>query len=468
VDYRNNNGSYDDADNEANNQPETNTSHDESNDIDSVDNNNRENSNRQEAAARGKRPKKKRSWGSGILGGVIGGVIAALIVSLIFTVAMPTNTASDSGQPPASQQTSNYVDQVSSDGASEASTIAEAAESVVGVVNVQQPNIWMEGQQTGTGSGIIYKKQDGQAYIVTNHHVVAGADQVEIVLNDETRLEAQVLGSDQLSDLAVLQVDGSEIDTVANIGSSSDMQIGETVMAIGNPLGLSFSNTVTQGIVSGLNRSVNVDTNQDGQPDWVTEVIQTDAAINPGNSGGALVNAEGEVVGINSMKVAQQAVEGMGFAIPIDQAMPIIQQLEQNGQMERPAIGVSVAPLAALPLESRLYMDVPLELQHGVAVAQVQSGSPAEDAGLQQYDIITQIDGTEVSNIVDIRQVLYTNNQIGETVEVEYYRDGNVETTELKLEAPPEGQQQQQQSGGQQQPPEFPDFPQLPQQHEPA
>src|SRR5699024_8564579 len=164
------------------------------------------------------------------------------------------------------------------------------------------------------------KKDDDYAYIVTNHHVVEGADVLEVVLNDDTSLDAELLGSDLFTDLAVLRVDGETIDTTIEMGSSENLKVGEPAIAIGNPLGHMFAGSVTQGIISGKQRTIPQDFNQDGRPDWQAEVIQTDAAINPGNSGGALINIEGQLIGINSMKISQNIAQGIGFAIPVDAA----------------------------------------------------------------------------------------------------------------------------------------------------
>ncbi len=209
-------------------------------------------------------------------------------------------------------------------------------------------------------------------------------------MNNDERLKAEVLGSDRLTDLAVLRVDGSKVDTVAKLGSSDDLQVGDTAIAIGNPLGMNFANSVTKGIISGLERSISVDTNGDRRPDWITEVIQTDAAINPGNSGGALINADGEVVGINSMKIARREVEGIGFAIPIDSALPVIKQLANDGKVARPYIGISTASVSQVPPQYRDQVQLPEDVEGGMVIAQVEPGSPADNASLQQFDVITK------------------------------------------------------------------------------
>lgn len=385
------------------------------------------------------KPPKNKSALHFILGGLSGGIVSViLIVALVLTNVIPLNqqgnngnTASDNGN-----KTADVIKTLASDDANVATNIEETSQAVVGVINMQQQSIWTESQEAGTGSGIIYKKENGKAYIITNQHVVAGAKEVEIALNyEEERLNATVLGTDELTDLAVLEVDGDKITTVANMGSSKDLKVGETVMAIGNPLGMEFANTVTKGVVSGLNRSIDIDTNGDRQPDWVTEVIQTDAAINPGNSGGALVNENGAVIGINSMKIARQEVEGIGFAIPVDTALPILEQLEKDGEIKRPLIGISTAALSQVPPQYRSEIALPEDVKGGMVVADVQNGSAADKAGLQQFDIITKINGNEITSILELRQFLYSDATVGEKVEIEYYRGGKKQTVELTLQA---------------------------------
>ncbi|MDY0395337.1 PDZ domain-containing protein [Virgibacillus halophilus] len=223
-----------------------------------------------------------------------------------------------------------------------------------------------------------------------------------------------------------------KVDTVANLGDSSDAKVGETVFAIGNPLGMNFANSLTKGIISGMHRSVEVDTNDDNQPDWVTEVIQTDAAINPGNSGGALVNQKGQVIGINSMKIAQDKVEGIGFAIPMDDALPIMKQLESKGEVERPFIGISTASLNQVPPQYQDRIQLPKNIEGGMVIANVEQGSPAGEADLKQFDVITAIDGKKVTSVLELRQTLYKAS-VGDTVKLDVYRNGKKHTVSLKL-----------------------------------
>lgn len=384
-------------------------------------------------------PRKKKSFAGGIIGGVTGGIIAAVIVAVLFltsVIPVPGDGDGDHGKAPQTQGDGNTAEvskTIDSEDADVSSDISQVSDAVVGVINLQQQDIWTDSEEAGTGSGIIYKKENGKAYVVTNQHVVNNASELEVALNDDQRIKAKVLGSDKLTDLAVLEIDGDKIDTVAKLGSSEDVKAGDTVIAIGNPLGMEFANSLTQGIISGLNRSVSIDTNGDNQPDWITEVIQTDAAINPGNSGGALVNTDGEVIGINSMKIAQQAVEGIGFAIPIDSALPIIEDLETDGEVARPIIGISTAPLNQVPPQYRERIQVPEDIEDGMVIADVQADSPAAEAGLQQFDVITKIDDKEVTSILELRKYMYSETEVGDTIKLEYYRDGKAETTELDL-----------------------------------
>ena len=312
--------------------------------------------------------------------------------------------------------------------------IEKVSGAVVGVSNIKENIYFFEQQQVGTGSGVIYKKVDGKAFIVTNNHVVDGASKVEVTLNDGTKEPAKIIGTDVYTDLAVLQIDGEHVSTVAELGSSENLKLGEPVLAIGNPLGPRFSGSVTQGIVSGLERTIPIDLDRDGSPDWEAEVIQTDAAINPGNSGGALVNIKGEVIGINSMKIARYAVEGIGLAIPISTVKPIIEDLEMYHEVRRPFMGVGLKPLSEIPgyhWEETLHL--PSDVTAGVVVLNVVDGSPAAQAGLERLDVIVKLDDTPVKDQIDVRKYLYRHKKIGDKLEITYYRNGDQKTTTLQL-----------------------------------
>ncbi|WP_047983173.1 S1C family serine protease [Ornithinibacillus californiensis] len=378
-----------------------------------------------------KGPSSVKAFFFGILGGLIPVAIFLLLLTnniLPFESPNAEVSANESNQ---SQP--EIITTMASEDAENSTNLAEVSEAVVGVTNLQRQSIWTNSQEAGTGSGIIYKKEDGKAYVVTNHHVVDGAEQVEVVLSNGERVTAKVLGSDQLTDLAVLEIDGDKVNRVATFGTTEGKQVGETVFAIGNPLGIEFANSLTKGIISGLERSVSIDTNGDMVADWITEVIQTDAAINPGNSGGALVDSNGEVIGINSMKIASTQVEGIGFAIPIDAALPIMEQLETNGKVQRPFIGISMATINQVPMQYRHNINLPEGIDHGMVVASIEPGSPADEAGLQQFDVITKINDHETPTALELRKYMYTETQVGDTVKLEIYRNGKKQMIDLKL-----------------------------------
>lgn len=370
-----------------------------------------------------------------------GGLISAIIVGLLFTNNIlsvnEVQSHDDSAEAKETQAATDQTDETDQiktvKSEAETLTIDDVSKAVVGVSNRQQPDIWNDSQETGAGSGIIYKQENGKAYVITNNHVVDGANEVVVTVNEQDQRPATVLGTDALSDLALLEIDGEKIDTVAKLGKSKDLNVGETVYAIGNPISIDFSGSVTKGIISGLNRPVKIDTTGNRQPDWVMEVIQTDAAINPGNSGGALVNSAGEVVGINSMKIAQQSVEGIGFAIPIDAALPLIEQLEEQGEVERPFIGISMVELPQVPEQYRHKVIVPNDLEGGVVIANVEANSPAEKAEIQQFDVITKINGEPITSVLDLRKYMYTETMIDETIQIELYREGKIVKTSLEL-----------------------------------
>lgn len=311
--------------------------------------------------------------------------------------------------------------------------VDNVSDAVVGVVNLQEAGFWNETGEAGTGSGVIYKKEGKNAFVVTNHHVIEGASQVEISLSDGTRVPAEILGSDALTDLAVLRVDSEKIKKVAEFGDSDAVKPGEPVIAIGNPLGLQFSGSVTQGIISGTERAIPIDENGDGQVDWNAEVLQTDAAINPGNSGGALINLDGKVIGINSMKIAQSAVEGIGLSIPANHAIPIIEDLEKYSEVRRPFLGIGMRSLNEV---SSYHKEQTLKLSEdvtdGVIVMSVVPVSPVAQAGLQEFDVITEFAGEKVKDIIELRKALY-DQDVGDTVEVVYYRNGEKMSGKLKL-----------------------------------
>jgi len=283
------------------------------------------------------------------------------------------------------------------------------------------------------GSGVIYKKEGDTAYIVTNTHVINGAKKVDIRLADGTKVPGDIVGSDTYSDIAVVKIAADKVTTVAEFGDSNQLTVGEIAIAIGSPLGSEYANTVTQGIVSSLNRNVSLKS-EDGQA-ISTNAIQTDTAINPGNSGGPLINIQGQVIGITSSKIASNggtSVEGLGFAIPANDVINIIKQLEKDGKVTRPALGIHMVNLSNLNTTDLQKLKLPGNVTSGVAVRSVQKNMPA-NGHLQQYDVITKIDDKAISSTTELQSALYSHS-IGDSMTVTYYRDGKEETTTIKLD----------------------------------
>ena len=288
-------------------------------------------------------------------------------------------------------------------------------------------------QIASEGSGVIYKKNGNDAYLVTNTHVIKGASKVDIRLADGTKVPGEIVGSDTFSDIAVVKISSEKVTTVAEFGDSSQLNVGETAIAIGSPLGSEYANTVTQGIISSLDRTVSLKS-EDGQA-ISTKAIQTDTAINPGNSGGPLVNIQGQVIGITSSKIASNgktSVEGLGFAIPSNDAQNIIKQLETDGKVTRPALGIQMVNLSNVGASDLRKLNIPSGLTSGVVVRSVQNNMPA-NGHLQKYDVITKVDDKEIASSTDLQHALY-NHAIGDTIKVTYYRNGKEETTSIKLD----------------------------------
>ena len=288
-------------------------------------------------------------------------------------------------------------------------------------------------QVSSEGSGVIYKKDGKFAYLVTNTHVINGASKVDVRLADGTKVPGEIVGSDTFSDIAVVKISSEKVTTVAEFGDSSKLTVGETAIAIGSPLGSEYANTVTQGIVSSLDRNVSLKS-EDGQA-ISTKAIQTDTAINPGNSGGPLINIQGQVIGITSSKIASNggtSVEGLGFAIPSNDAIHIIEQLEKNGKVTRPALGIQMVNLSNLNASDLQKLNIPGNVTSGVVVRSVQTNMPA-NGHLQKYDIITKVDDNAISSTTDLQSSLYSHS-IGDSMRVTYYRNGKEETTTIKLD----------------------------------
>ena len=356
----------------------------------------------------------------------------------MLTLAVVVNTdliqaVSPESTPVTENATAYTVQQTANKTVNSLSDMVESASSaIVGIVTYQTPgNRFVqnaEAVQRGSGSGVVYKIDGDKAYIVTNNHVIEGAERLEVSLESGEKTAAELVGKDALSDLAVLTIDAKHADAVLEFGDSDKLRAGDEVVAIGNPLGLDFSGTVTQGIVSAVNRSINVNTSAG---EWEMNVIQTDAAINPGNSGGALLDTTGQVIGINSLKIAENGVEGLGFAIPSNEVIPLIEEMEAHGKIERPYIGIGLANLDQVP--SSYLQGLPLDVKGGVMIASIDPKSAAAKAGLQTEDIITAINEKTINNATELRKFLYTELKVGDTATFTIYRGADRKKIEVSL-----------------------------------
>lgn len=397
-----------------------------------------------------RRPKDRKNSPirNGIVGGLIGGGMVALIgAGLLFGTGILGNGSGtgDTGTTTINETVTDVAVNVTTD---TTAAVEKVQDAVVSIINMQAGNTNMFGfdlpqnssdttngalETSSEGSGVIYKIEDNLAYIVTNNHVIDGADELEILMKDGTKEVATVVGSDVWTDLAVLTIPATSVTAVASFGDSDAVNVGEPAIAIGSPLGTEFATSVTQGIISAKNRSVSTDVDGDSIVDWDVTALQTDAAINPGNSGGALINIAGQVIGINSMKISDSNVEGMGFAIPSNDVLTIINELEQNGEIIRPILGVSMLDLSQISASQQSsVLTLPDDVTAGVVIAEVQALSAAELGGLEQYDVITEMNGEAVTSIVDLRKILYAL-EVGTDVEISYYRGGTLQSTTVTL-----------------------------------
>ncbi|QGQ47925.1 PDZ domain-containing protein [Metabacillus sediminilitoris] len=382
---------------------------------------------------------------SSLVSGVVGGALVLGVTTFLEQGSQTENKAlvETSTQNEAKETASTVsTKELSADSNSIADIVEQLSPAIVGITNMQSQNSGdmfrnfsenseSESVESGTGSGVIFKKAGDAGYVITNNHVIEGAESIEVTLFNGEKVPAELVGTDALTDIAVLKIAAEHVTVVAEMGDSASLRTGENVIAIGNPLGEEFSRTVTQGIVSGVDRTIDVTTSEGN---WALNVIQTDAAINPGNSGGPLINMSGEVIGINSLKISQNGVEGLGFAIPSNELMPIVEDLMKNGKVQRPFIGVGLIEMSQVPeyyLQEN--MKLPEDVKEGVIVGNVSEGSPAAVAGLQQQDVIVSMNGTATTSASELRKILYTETEIGEEVDITLYRSGKKMNVQIKL-----------------------------------
>jgi len=301
---------------------------------------------------------------------------------------------------------------------------AAVGPSVVGITNLSRDgDLFNQRSVEKTGSGVII---DGQGYIVTNNHVVKDAQRLIVTLADGTEKEAKIVGTDPRTDLALIKIQVNRKVSPVQFGDSDQLVVGQEVVAIGNPLGLRFARSVTAGIVSGLNRLL---TSEEG---FTSRLIQTDAAINPGNSGGALVNLKGQLIGINTVKIAAEGYEGMGFSIPSNQVKMVIEDIKKHGKVLRPLMGIKI--IGEISQDEARYFNLPA--RSGVVVEPTRGG-PADKAGIESYDIITRLDGVKIETASQLQELIFSK-KIGQTVKLELIRlprnqGGKTETRSFKI-----------------------------------
>lgn len=284
---------------------------------------------------------------------------------------------------------------------------------------------------TSTGTGFVYKVDDKYGYLLTNNHVVKDGTRISIVLTTDEEVEAEVLGGDSYLDLAVLRISRNKVIQVANIGSSEKMHLGDTVFTVGSPMGYEYRGSVTSGVLSGKDRMVSVKVSSTNN-DWVMRVLQIDASINPGNSGGPLLNVNGEVIGVCSLKLVDDNIEGMGFAIPIEYAMSHVATLEKGKKVEWPVLGIEMLNVVDKVALYQSGIKVDSAIKEGVVVLSVVDGSGADAAGLKKGDVITKFAGKKVRDYAYLRYELFQHSA-GDTVEVTIMRNGRENILKVKL-----------------------------------
>ena len=308
--------------------------------------------------------------------------------------------------------------------------IADAVEKVYDAVVVVET--YRRNTLVATGTGVIFKQDNNKYYVMTNYHVIEDGTTIKIVLTDGNRYEVNVDGGDIYSDIAVLSFDSKEDYTIAEMGSSTDARVGDTTFTVGAPLDAdTYSWTVTRGILSGKDRMIEVSTSNTlyNSNDYIMKVLQTDAAINSGNSGGPLCNSNGQVIGITNMKLVSDGVEGMGFAIPIEDAIDFANKIINGEDITRPKIGISMVALAGASIYG---VAIPDNVENGVAVLSVNSGSSAEIAGLERGDIITEFDNVKIESVAQLKYELYRHN-VGDVVTIKINRHGSIKDLQMTL-----------------------------------
>ena len=352
---------------------------------------------------------------------LIGIAVGAGVTYLI--IANPFSKTSSSGS--LGCQYTSCTNKVIIDNKGISEAVNKVYDSVVMIENYKSNKL------QGTGSGFVYKTDSKYGYIMTNHHVVESSTSLKVLLSNGNLVDAKLLGSDEYLDIAVISIPKDKVINVATIGKTTDLKLGDSIFTIGSPVGEEYFNSITSGIISGLNRQVTVSIKSNN--DWLMDVLQVDAAINPGNSGGPLLNSNGEVIGVNSLKLVDSQIEGMGFAIKIEDAMAHVKELESRKTFDRPLLGINLLSVTDKNYLSRYY-NIRLDdsITYGVVVVDVVSGTGAAKSDLKKGDVIISVENQKIVNAAYLKYVLYKYNA-GDKINVKFIRDGKEKTTSITL-----------------------------------
>lgn len=348
-----------------------------------------------------------------------------LMILLVWNVLLTIQVVKMKNQDPAVQET-KIVRKASTDISSDLTELVKKCEDKVVTITTL-----VYGEQASSGSGAIYRTDGKTAFIITNNHVIESGQKIMVSFANGSEKEAKIVGKDAISDLALIKAETDFQPEAFTLGDSSLVKKGEYVMAMGSPLGIEYQGSVSYGVISGVDRRIDIDVDQNGTADWDMLVLQTDAAINPGNSGGPLINMAGELIGINSLKISDEKVEGFGFAIPSNEVSTIITQLEKDGKVVRPIMGITAASASDFTAYEKARYQIDDDTS-GIVITSVVKDGPAAKAGIRAGDVITKFDGKELTSFKQFRKLLY-EKKVGDKVKIEYLRERKKSETSVVL-----------------------------------
>ncbi|MFB2003132.1 trypsin-like peptidase domain-containing protein [Staphylococcus aureus] len=358
---------------------------------------------------------------------IIGVILLIIILNAIFTNVNKNDHTNDSALTPTNK---HYTDTMKSANSTVKSVVTVENE---GTKNTSVPNNTSKADNE-IGSGVVYKKVGDSLFIMTNAHVVSNKDKQKITFGNNKSVQGKVIGTDKWSDIAVIKAKSADDSVKAiTIGNSNHLVLGEPIIVVGNPLGVDFKESVSDGIVSGLDRHVPVDIDKDDSYDVLMKAFQINAPVNPGNSGGAVVDRDGKLIGIVSLKIDMDNVEGMGFAIPINDAQKIAAHLEKEGKIEYPNTGIKIKNVADIDDDERQSIKLPDSVKNGIIVGEVKPNAPGDKSGLKKDDVIVELDGKRIEDNLRYRQIIFNHREDKSTLKAKVYRDGKVINIDIKL-----------------------------------